>query len=514
MSGRVIYAILSSFNRRTLTLRCLGQLLEAESEALQIRVTLFDDGSTDGTVEAVLEQFPRVHIIRGTGDAYWAKSMALAEKAVLRSVSEQDDGFILWLNDDVFLRQDAVRRAIAAADRTPGAVIVGAMQDTQAGNVTYSGMQRHGRHPLRYTKVAPGDKDRVVDAFNGNFVLVPLSTARKVGGIDGRFSHAWADIDYAYRCFDNGIPAILPPGYFGECDTNAYAPYPGLMNSWQRFIGKKGGGNPRSLYRILRRHGGHEWPVYFLATYILWWGRTLLHRKHLRTQDSSREVEPLSKHLMSVIPTASLLKWRKIAARLQSGLRWRFHTHVARADLGAKGATVGLNLRVYGRVEASIIDGATVSLGRNVVLCGESRFTALGVAHETVIRALTPEARIDIGDDVGISGASICAAYRIAIGDRTLIGADATIADTDFHPVHEIPRRWSPLPKAIDTDAVNIGRDVFIGARAFILKGVSVGDGAVVGAGAVVTKDVPSGAIVAGNPAVVVGRVRIAGQGT
>jgi acetyltransferase-like isoleucine patch superfamily enzyme len=51
---------------------------------------------------------------------------------------------------------------------------------------------------------------------------------------------------------------------------------------------------------------------------------------------------------------------------------------------------------------------------------------------------------------------------------------------------------------------VHIGSHVWIGARALILKGVRIGDGAVVAAGSVVTRDVPSRALVAGNPAQVI----------
>jgi acetyltransferase-like isoleucine patch superfamily enzyme len=59
----------------------------------------------------------------------------------------------------------------------------------------------------------------------------------------------------------------------------------------------------------------------------------------------------------------------------------------------------------------------------------------------------------------------------------------------------------------VDRASVMIGDHVFIGANAVILMGVRVGTGAVIGAGAVVTRDVPAGAIVAGVPARVVGRV-------
>jgi acetyltransferase-like isoleucine patch superfamily enzyme len=52
-----------------------------------------------------------------------------------------------------------------------------------------------------------------------------------------------------------------------------------------------------------------------------------------------------------------------------------------------------------------------------------------------------------------------------------------------------------------ETSEVRVGNDVWIGARAVILDGVSIGDGAIIGAGSVVTKDVPDYAIVAGTPA-------------
>ncbi|WP_374710850.1 DapH/DapD/GlmU-related protein [Rhodococcus sp. USK10] len=106
-----------------------------------------------------------------------------------------------------------------------------------------------------------------------------------------------------------------------------------------------------------------------------------------------------------------------------------------------------------------------------------------------------------------MSGASLCAAYRIVIGDGVLLGANVIIADTDFHPTHGDLRRYAPIPKPQPSDCVTIEENVFVGANAIILKGVQVGRNSVIGAGSIVTRDVPRNTIVAGNPARPVGTV-------
>ena len=117
---------------------------------------------------------------------------------------------------------------------------------------------------------------------------------------------------------------------------------------------------------------------------------------------------------------------------------------------------------------------------------------------------MRPGAEIILGPGVGLSGVSICAAQRVEIGEGTFVGADAVIFDNDFHaPVGDW--NWG-VPAADNPKPVIIGRGVFIGARAIILKGVTIGDRAIIGAGAVVTKDVPARAIAAGNPARIVSR--------
>lgn len=109
-----------------------------------------------------------------------------------------------------------------------------------------------------------------------------------------------------------------------------------------------------------------------------------------------------------------------------------------------------------------------------------------------------------IGDNVGISGSTINATTSITIGDNTIIGSGCLITDTDSHPIKAADRLRPDWPSLTKSKPIVIGKNVFIGARSIVMKGVTIGDGAVVGAGSVVTKDVPANAIVAGNPAKIV----------
>jgi acetyltransferase-like isoleucine patch superfamily enzyme len=181
-------------------------------------------------------------------------------------------------------------------------------------------------------------------------------------------------------------------------------------------------------------------------------------------------------------------------------LFWQARGHLR---LRRAGVDCGPGLRLYGVPIIGSARKGSIRIGRDVTLCSHSEDTALGVSRPVLLRTVTPEARIALGDGCGLSGTVICAAVSVSVGSRCLFGAEAMVVDTDFHPLHPDDRWRTPVSEA-GCRAVSIGNDVFVGARALILKGVCIGDGAVVGAGAVVTRDVPAYAVVAGNPARIV----------
>ena len=105
---------------------------------------------------------------------------------------------------------------------------------------------------------------------------------------------------------------------------------------------------------------------------------------------------------------------------------------------------------------------------------------------------------------------------EVCIGSYVVIGWNATIVDSDFHPIDPAQRvadalACSPLghgrPRpAVARRPVVIDDDVWIGPNATILKGVHIGAGAFLEPGSVVTADVAAGARVMGNPARLVPR--------
>ncbi len=122
----------------------------------------------------------------------------------------------------------------------------------------------------------------------------------------------------------------------------------------------------------------------------------------------------------------------------------------------------------------------------------------LGVNHRSILATWSAQAKITIGNHVGLTGTAIVSESKVTIGDYVQIGANSSIVDTDFHPLQASERLVNP--KHGKTNEVIIGNHVFIGMNVLVLKGSTIGNGSVIGAGSVVTGDIPERVIAAGNP--------------
>ena len=186
------------------------------------------------------------------------------------------------------------------------------------------------------------------------------------------------------------------------------------------------------------------------------------------------------------------------AWRLASGFSRSLTNLLWRTEARLRGLELGERIIFNGRPYLHRQDASRIVLGDGVCLNSSLRSNPLGCARPVTLRTMRPGAEILLGPGVGLSSTVVCAAARVEIGEGTYVGAEAMIFDNDFHsPVGDW--YWGEAT-ADNPKPVVIGRGVFIGTRAIIMKGVTIGDRAIVGAGAVVTKNVPARHLAVGNP--------------
>lgn len=104
-----------------------------------------------------------------------------------------------------------------------------------------------------------------------------------------------------------------------------------------------------------------------------------------------------------------------------------------------RGVEMGAGVVFLGRPLLTMAAGSRMVLHGENQIASSTRCTGLGNIQPAVLRTLLPGSLLELGKGAGVSGAAICAASSIVIGEGTIIGAGAMIFDTDFHqPMGEL----------------------------------------------------------------------------
>ena len=180
------------------------------------------------------------------------------------------------------------------------------------------------------------------------------------------------------------------------------------------------------------------------------------------------------------------------------------------------GGKVGGGINIANKLYYRVPRGAHVEIGNNFTFTSGGCYNTLARNIRGCIFMENKDAKLVIGDNVGISSSTLWVANSVTIGSYVNIGADCMILDTDCHSLD-----WNKRGKrggrdvqgrSIDhlntkTVPVVIEDDVMIGARSIVLKGVTIGARSVIGAGSVVSKSIPPDCIAAGNPCRVIRKI-------
>jgi GT2 family glycosyltransferase len=214
-------------NRRETTLRALGTLTRIDRRGLDLRVFVVDDGSCDGTSDAVRAAFPDVQILQGDGTLHYAAGTNMG----LRAALDWGARHVVAANDDSIFHADSLQRLVATAEATPRAV-VGALllrwdqphrvfQVAPQWDLWYGGW----RLPESLTAFSVPDRPFDVELVVGNCVLIPAEAMRAHGLLDAaNFRHGWGDAQFTMRLRRAGWRLVVDPRARVWCEPNTNPP--------------------------------------------------------------------------------------------------------------------------------------------------------------------------------------------------------------------------------------------------------------------------------------------------
>jgi GT2 family glycosyltransferase len=271
-----IAVLMTCHNRVNNTLKCLSRLFEQSVlDQVALSVYLVDDGSSDGTGDAVRKQYPDVNVINGDGSLFWNRGMHSAFEEALKGGFD----YYLWLNDDTYLYRDTLKTLLSVHEELASrgntrSIVVASTRDPDTGEFTYGGFRntRGAINRVGLTPTPPEDRPIQCDSMCGNCVLIPDGVASIVGNIDPEYRHQWGDADYGLRAVKNGCSVWIAPGYLADCEGNPDADrwkLPGLPLKERlaelRSIKVHG---KDDWFRFVRRHGGLLWPLVWISPYV------------------------------------------------------------------------------------------------------------------------------------------------------------------------------------------------------------------------------------------------------
>jgi len=209
-------------NRRELTLQCLRSLSRIDRTGLDVEIFIVDDGCTDGTGDAIREQFRDVNVVHGTGDLWYTAGTNLGVVAALK----HEPQYVLCINDDSIFDERSVRQMIETAERFPRSVIgallllwdaphrvfqVAPVWDTWKG-----GWQHWYQQNIWTVPKVPWEVDVIV----GNCVLYPAAVFDECGFLNPRVSAQYGDAEFTTRLRKRGWRLLIEPHARVFCQPN------------------------------------------------------------------------------------------------------------------------------------------------------------------------------------------------------------------------------------------------------------------------------------------------------
>lgn len=222
MVKRKIAILITCYNRKEKTLKCLSEVYtEHNKDIYSLETFIIDGGSSDNTPSLVKAKFPQVHLKVCNG-LFWAEGMREAWKL---SEAYGIFDYYLLLNDDTTLYSNAIDELIKAdkfsieADGRSG-IYVGSTCDPDTKEHTYGGIKLNKWGKRAGVKLVPNGTYQRGELTNANILMVSKAVYQELGGFTDEYTHGIADFDYSLSAVKAGFPVWILPHYCGECKND------------------------------------------------------------------------------------------------------------------------------------------------------------------------------------------------------------------------------------------------------------------------------------------------------
>jgi len=217
--------VIPVYNRREITLQGIRSLKRIDTTGLDVRIYIVDDGSTDGTGDAIRSQHPDVHVIDGDGTLHYAAGTNRGIEAALN----WEPDYIATMNDDAVFHDQFLIRLVKTAETTPRSIIGGLLllwdephKVFQVGQV-WQTLKGGWIIPEDWTAFSVPQEPFEVECIVGNCVLIPTEAIKECGLMDEkRFPHGWGDAQWMARFSRAGWKLMIHPRSLIWCEPNTY----------------------------------------------------------------------------------------------------------------------------------------------------------------------------------------------------------------------------------------------------------------------------------------------------
>lgn len=260
--------IIPSFNRKDYLDNLLKQIFHISHSGFLINVITVVDGSTDGTLEMLKAKYVDVHVVKGSGNWWYTKSINKGLEYALKF----NANYILTLNDDILLKENFFEILFTTSSKIPKNSIIGASSFTKSNpeRVLSMGIKKviFWRYKLIPYYKTFTNKDDIV-SLNGihNSVVLPgrgmffsVEIAKQLSGFDQKFPQYHSDYDFCLRAKKNGCKIyvcwdLIVYSYIEETGQGTSYLKSSFIKFLKSFITKHSRTNLKDNARYLYRHG-------------------------------------------------------------------------------------------------------------------------------------------------------------------------------------------------------------------------------------------------------------------